>query len=164
MEASQPRKPGRPRKFGQRPGWMGGRAAFALALYQRARESGMTDRKAKCSAIIEFTRAFPGERLSETEVNRILRHYQPHRRAEVWLGKILSQTEIDQTLPRHDQPPERAEVWRRWLEKIIPEMGLDADTVAILRDWPSKARVTRAIALGLGPRPKFKRQVFSLRY
>ncbi|MCA1977628.1 MAG: hypothetical protein LDL19_00170 [Thiobacillus sp.] len=62
------------------PGWMFFRACVALHAFEHARAEGKTRQEAQLAAIDAWQSIFPMGRLSRTEVDNILRNYQPEDR------------------------------------------------------------------------------------
>jgi hypothetical protein len=73
------------------------RAHHVLAAYECARSTGLlSDRDAKRRVIAQLTRAPYAWRLSESEVSRILKQYQPVGRREVFRARIVNLLSLDQ--------------------------------------------------------------------
>lgn len=68
---------GRPRKNGTQPPWMFGRRMLAIHSYRTARSSGDKHSCAVTEAVAAVKKTWPGMRISETEVKRILAECQP---------------------------------------------------------------------------------------
>lgn len=62
------------------------RALLVLGLYERAREAGDPIRKARRKAVSEFKTQYPGARISETEVARIVAQFQPADGEEAFIA------------------------------------------------------------------------------
>lgn len=82
---------GRPSKISKgwgpedKDAWMFYRACLVLDVVERARMNGKTRKEAALSAISEWKRRHPMGKLSSTEVDNILREYQPENTPKVSL-------------------------------------------------------------------------------
>lgn len=75
------KKPGRPRKNGEKPFWMLERETVAVYAYDQARKAGEKHSVA-ISEAVKFIRAtYPWMPISETEVKRAMAHWRSKRRA-----------------------------------------------------------------------------------
>ncbi len=73
-------KPGRPRKNGEQPMWMLGRATLAVYGYDQARKAGEKHMAAITEAVRLIRATHPRMKISETEVKRVLADWRSSRR------------------------------------------------------------------------------------
>lgn len=85
---------GRPSKISKgwrpedKPAWMLYRACLVLEVVERSRMDGKTRKEAALAAISEWKNRHPMGKLSSTEVDNILREYQPERTPRVSLRVV----------------------------------------------------------------------------
>lgn len=95
------RRGGRPSKISKgwkpedKPAWMLYRACLVLAIVERERLNGKTREGAARAAIAEWKSRCPMGRLSLTEVDNILRKYQPEKKPEVSLRVVEQDVPIE---------------------------------------------------------------------
>lgn len=143
---------GRPKTGGRRPGWMGLRAALAVAVFQRERLAGRTERAARQSAVDECKRLLPGERMSLSEVGRALRHYQPRDRDVAWLFAFIDDAEA---LRRAFPPFAVDSRWDAFVKRIVArDFAGDPDTLRALLDRQDKAPAF-VVEMSVGARPPY---------
>ena len=78
-------KAGRPRKNGEREGWTFSRAAVGLCAFDQARSAGEKYSVALQAAVTAVRQKFPGMRISEGHMKRILLEFRPKGSTDVLL-------------------------------------------------------------------------------
>jgi hypothetical protein len=104
------------------------RALVALHGYNQARAAGEKHSVALTAAIAEVQKQFPGLRISETEVKRILATYQPKGATVAWTVSKGSDGEVD--------PP----------AGMVEALGLREGK-----------KLRHVLSVGFGPRPEYPR-------
>ncbi len=120
-------KRGRPRTYGEKPGWMFVRLGFVLCAFDEAKKNGEKYVDAISAGISAVRSRFPEMRISRTEVKRMLAARQLEN--------------PDQTLLFWEDPPECSNL------ASATDAGLPATSVTR----------PRRLAFGFGPRPAHPR-------
>ena len=121
-------KGGRPSKISRglnpddKPGWMLGRAIVVLEVVERERAKGRNRKVAALAAVLEWKRLFPMGKLSLTEVDNILREYQPEDRPDLAL-RVIDKTE---QMPEFEMVDGKMRLTGRWETKPVLAFRFDA--------------------------------------
>lgn len=121
------RKGGRPSKISMglnpddQPGWMLGRAIVVLEVVERERANGKGRKVAALVALLEWKRRFPMGKLSLTEVDNILREYQPENRPDLAL-RVIEKTE---QMPEFEMVNGKMRLTGRWETKPVLAFRFD---------------------------------------
>jgi hypothetical protein len=93
------RKPGRPRKNGEKPFWMLARETVAVYAYDQARKTGEKHSGAISEAVMYIRATYPRMPVSETEVKRILAVWRSKNRSSVLFVSKPGPEHNSRTLP-----------------------------------------------------------------
>ena len=143
---------GRPKMHDVRPGWVQGRAALAVAVFQRERLAGKTDRAAKQTAVDECKRLLPSARMSLSEVGRALHLFQPKGRDYAWLSAFIDDAEeLRQGFGPFAVDPR----WDAFVKRIVArDFAGDLETLWLLLHRRDKAPAF-VVAMSVGVRPPY---------
>lgn len=104
-----------------RPAWMFLRDCFVLEAVERERAKGKNRKAAALAAVLEWKRRFPMGKLSVTEVDNILREYQPEGRPDLAL-RVIEKTE---QMPEFEMVDGKMRLTGRWETKPVLALRFD---------------------------------------